>query len=157
VFRRIIAALAVALALSAETAAACDLVGTSPVLDLYLRAVAQREAGAIDDAAASLEQARLLAPNDADLALEIARTYALAGNWGFAAASYAEAGELAPRRLDLAMEQARFHLGHAFRVTSARDAAERAISIAPSNDEVIELLDRARTAAALATKTSASP
>ena len=147
--RRALAVAAFALALAAQPALACDLVGTSPVLDLYLRAVEQREAGALDEAAASLEQARFLAPDDADLALEIARTYALASRWGAAAAAYAEAGQIAPKRLDVALEQARFHLGRAFRVKDALTAAERAAAIAPSDPAAVDLLDRARTAASL--------
>ena len=154
--RRALAAAAFMFALATQPVLACDLVGTSPVLDLYLRAVAQREAGALEDATASLEQARLLAPDDADLALEMARTYALDSRWGAAAAAYAEAAQLAPKRLDVAVEQARFHLKHAFRVTAAVPAAERAAAIAPGDAAVVELLDRARTAAALTPKSSSS-
>ena len=154
--RRAVAAAVFALSLAAQPVAACDLVGTSPVLDLYLRAVAQRDAGALEDATTSLEQARLLAPDDADLALEMARTYTLGSRWGAAAAAYAEAGQLAPKRLDVAIEQSRFHLRHAFRVAAALPAAERAAAISPGDPAVVELLDRARAAAALSPK-SASP
>ena len=149
VLRRALAAAAFLLALAAQPALACDLVGTSPVLDLYLGAVQARESGNLEQAATSLEQARLLAPDDVDLALEMARTYALASRWGAAAAAYAEAAQLAPRRLDVALEQARFHLKHAFRVAAARPAAERAAALAPSDPDVVALLDRARTAASL--------
>jgi tetratricopeptide (TPR) repeat protein len=149
VLRRAAAAAALLLALSAYPAAACDLVGTSPVLDLYLDAVRARDAGDAERAAAQLELARKLAPDDVELALEVARAYVAAGRWGDAAAAYGEAAQLAPRRLDVALEQARFHLGHAFRVRSARDAAERAAALAPADPAVVALLDRARTAAAL--------
>ena len=151
--RRALTTAAFVLALAVQPALACDLVGTSPVLDLYLRAVAQREAGDVEDAAASLEQARLLAPDDVELALEVARTYAGASRWGAAAAAYAEAAQLAPKRLDVAVEQTRFHLRHAFRVQAALRAAERAAALAPSDAAATELLDRARTAAALAAPT----
>jgi tetratricopeptide (TPR) repeat protein len=150
VLRRALAAAALAAALAVQSVAACDLVGTSPVLDLYLRAVEQRDVGAVDEAAVSLEQARLLAPDDADLAVEMARTYALGSRWGAAAAAYAEAAQIAPKRLDVAVEQSRFHLRHAFRVAEALPAAERAAAIAPTDPVVIELLDRTRAAAALA-------
>ncbi|HEV8639189.1 MAG TPA: hypothetical protein VG370_33700 [Chloroflexota bacterium] len=148
--RQALAVVALVAALGVAQADACDLVGSSPVLDLYLRAVQLREAGDRDGAATALEEARLLAPDDADLALELARTYAAARRYGAAAAAYAEVAQLAPDRLDVALEQARFHLGHAFRVRAAATAAERAARIAPRDPEVIGLLDRARTAAALA-------
>jgi Flp pilus assembly protein TadD len=148
--RRTLALIALLVALGAARAEACDLVGTSPVLDLYLRAVQLREAGDPDAAAAGLEEARLLAPDDADLALEIARTYTAARRYGAAAAAYTEAAQIAPQRLDVALEQARFHLGHAFRVGLAAAAAERAARIAPTDPDVVDLLDRARTTAALA-------
>jgi cytochrome c-type biogenesis protein CcmH/NrfG len=147
--RRAIAAVALLLAMSAYPAAACDLVGTSAVLDLYLDAVRARDDGDHERAAAQLEQARRLAPDDVELALEMARAYVAAGRWGAAAAAYGEAAQLAPRRVDVAVEQARFHLGHAFRVRAARDAAERAAVLAPADPAVVELLDRARVAAAL--------
>jgi hypothetical protein len=148
--RRALAAAAFLLALAVQPVLACDLVGTSPVLDLYLRAVQARESGDLDQAAIGLELARLLAPDDVDLTLEMARTYALASRWGAAAAAYTEAAQLAPRRLDVAVEQSRFHLKHAFRVAAALPAAERAAAIAPADPAVVELLDRARAAAAVA-------
>ena len=137
-------------ALGAAPVLACDLVGTSPVLDLYLRAVELRAADDHDAAAAVLEEARLLAPDDADLALEVARSYVAARRYGAAAVAYAETAQIAPDRLDVALEQTRFHLEHAFRVRAAAAAAERAARIAPDDPDVINLLDRARTAAALA-------
>jgi hypothetical protein len=144
-----LAAAALTAALSAAPAAACDLVGSSPVLDLYLRAVELRAEGDHGAAAAALEEARLLAPDDPDLAVEVARSYVAARWYGAAAAAYAEAAQLAPQRLDLALEQTRFHLEHAFRVRAGAAAAERAAKIAPDDPVVIGLLDRARTAAAL--------
>lgn len=119
-------------------------------LPYYLQSVALREAGDLDGAVAALEQARLIAPADPDLALEMARTYAADRRYGDAAAAFDEARQLAPERLDLVLSQARFHLDHAFRVAVARDAAERAALLAPDDPEVIALLDAARSAAALA-------
>jgi Flp pilus assembly protein TadD len=146
----VLAAAALIAALGAAPAAACDLVGTSPVLELYLRAVQLRAADDHQGAATALEEARLLAPDDADLALEVARSYVATRRYGAAAAAYAETAVLAPERLDVALEQTRFHLEHAFRVRTAAAAAERAARIAPEDPTVINLLDRARTAAALA-------
>jgi tetratricopeptide (TPR) repeat protein len=148
--RRVLAVAALIAALGAAPVRACDLVGSSPVLDLYLRAVQLRADGDNDGAAAVLEEARRLASDDPDLTLEVARTYAAARRYGAAAAAYAEVAQLAPARLDVALEQTRFHLEHAFRVRAAADAAERAARIASGDPEVINLLDRARTAAALA-------
>jgi hypothetical protein len=152
----VLAAAALIAALGAAPAVACDLVGTSPVLDLYLRAVQLRAADDHEGAAAALEEARLLAPDDADLALEVARSYVATRRYGAAAAAYAETAALAPERLDVALEQTRFHLEHAFRVRAGAAAAERAARIAPEDPTVINLLDRARTAAALAAEPEGS-
>lgn len=119
-------------------------------LPYYLQSVALKEAGDFDGAVAALEQARQIAPTDPDLALEMARAYDADRRYGDAAAAFDEAWRLAPERADLDVAQARFHLLHAFRVTVARDAAERADRLAPDDPEVIALLDAARTAAALA-------
>ena len=147
-----LAALALAVALSAGTARArvadWSEAGSS-VLDWYMVALDRRAAGDVDGAVEALEAARLLAPDDADLALEVARAYAGARRYGAAAAAYAEAGVLAPQRGDLALEQARFHLAHGFRPWVAAEAAERAALLAPADEEARKLLDRARTLAAL--------
>lgn len=119
-------------------------------LPYYLQSVSLREVGNYDGAVAALEQARLIAPGDPDLALEMARTYDADRRYGDAAAAYDEAWRLAPERVELSVAQARFHLDHAFRVTVARDAAERAARLAPDDPAVVPLLDAARTAAALA-------
>jgi tetratricopeptide (TPR) repeat protein len=119
-------------------------------LPYYLESVARREAGDTAGAVSALESARSIAPTDPDLALELARAYAADRRYGDAAAAFDEASLLAPWRADLALAQARFHVGHAFRVWVALDAAERAVRLAPEDEEAIGLLDRARTAAALA-------
>jgi tetratricopeptide (TPR) repeat protein len=120
------------------------------VLAHYLESVRLREAGAFDAAVEAIERARSIAPDDPDLALELARTYAGARRYGDAAAAHAEAVAIAPTRADLAIAQARFHLDHAFRVRAALPAAELAARLSPTDPEAIRLLDRARSAALLA-------
>jgi len=120
------------------------------VLDWYVSSLDLRGAGDLARAADALENARVLAPNDADLALDLARLYTADHRYGAAAAAYAEAALIAPERADVALAQARFHLGHAFRVQVAADAAARAARLMPDDRGARELLDRARTAAALA-------
>jgi tetratricopeptide (TPR) repeat protein len=144
----LVISLALALLVTAATAAAADD-APSDVLALYLQSVAQRDAGDVEGAAASLEQARVLAPDDPDLALELARSYAAARWYGAAAAAYAEAAQLAPTRADVALAQARFHLDGGFRVRVGLEAAERAARLTPDDPTAIALLDRARAIAAL--------
>jgi tetratricopeptide (TPR) repeat protein len=132
-------------------AAPADLADPGDVLALYLEAVRLREAGAFDAAVETMERAHALVPDDPDLTLELARTYQVARLYGAAAVAYAEAVAIAPDRADLAIAQARFHLDHAFRVREAVPAAERAVQLRPADPDAIRLLDRARSAALLAT------
>jgi cytochrome c-type biogenesis protein CcmH/NrfG len=135
------------IAISADAAQPPD---PNDVLAQYLEAVRLREAGAVDAAVEAMERVHALAPDDPDLTLELARTYEAARLYGHAAAAYAEAAMIAPTRADLALAQAHFHLDHAFRVRDALLAAEHAARLRPDDPEVIQLLDRARTAALLA-------
>lgn len=135
---------------SAPTLRAASAEAAGDILGLYLQAIDLRNAGQHEPAVAALEHARQLAPDDPDLALELARGYAAAGWYGHAAAAFAEATTLAPGRADIALAQASFHLDRAFRVRVAVKAAERAAALNPGDPEAIRLLDRARAAATLA-------
>ena len=119
------------------------------MLAAYLDGVHLREQGDLDGAVVAIERAHILAPDDADLTLELARAYDAARLYGAADVAFAEAALLAPGRVDVQLARARFHVDHAFRVREGAAAAERAAALAPDDPALVALLDRARAAAAL--------
>ncbi|TAK24276.1 MAG: hypothetical protein EPO26_06380 [Chloroflexota bacterium] len=144
-----IAGVLIALVLVAVPTQACAYDGPEQfdharaVLTSFTTSLERRAAGDLTGAIAAIEEARRLAPLDPELALEAARMYAVARQYGAAALAYTDATTLSPRSVEAFLEKARFHLAGGFRVEQAVIAAREATRLDPEN-----LVARATLAAA---------